>query len=155
LEPEPLSTITLLTAVLCGLLGLAIGSFLNVVVHRVPRGESVVRPASHCPSCGGQIRERHNVPVLGWLVLRGRCYDCGASISARYPIVEGVTGLLFAGVGAALAGRPAYLPAALWLVAVVLVEVGVAIDRARLPRAFRMGAAGGLVALVAVGALFA
>ena len=136
-------------------LGLAIGSFLNVVIHRVPRDESLVQPGSHCPECGNPVRARHNVPVLGWLMLRGRCYDCGAEISARYPIVEGVTGLLFAGAGAALAGRPAYLPAVLWLVAVIVVEVGVAIDRVRLPRAFRMGAAGGLVALVAVGVLFA
>ena len=58
------------------MLGLVIGSFLNVVVHRVPRGESVVSPPSACPRCGTPIRTRHNVPVLGWLVLRGRCYDC-------------------------------------------------------------------------------
>ena len=85
-------------AVLAGLLGLAIGSFLNVVIYRVPAGESIVRPASRCPSCGAEIRNRHNVPVMGWLVLRGRCYDCKAPISARYPLVEAFTGLLFAAV---------------------------------------------------------
>jgi leader peptidase (prepilin peptidase)/N-methyltransferase len=79
-----------------GLLGLAIGSFLNVVLHRVPRGESVVHPPSHCPLCGAQIRARHNVPVLGWLVLRGRCHDCRAPIPARYPLVEAATGAVFA-----------------------------------------------------------
>src|ERR671934_1842231 len=85
-------------AVLAGILGLAIGSFLNVVIYRVPAGESIVRPASRCPSCGAAIRNRHNVPVLGWVVLRGKCFDCQTRISPRYPLVELVTGLLFAGV---------------------------------------------------------
>ena len=102
-------------AVLAGLLGLAIGSFLNVVIYRVPAGESIVRPASRCPSCGAEIRNRHNVPVFGWLVLRGKCYDCKAPISARYPLVELVTGLLFAAVTLRIlhldlnAAAPAYL----------------------------------------------
>ena len=81
---------------MAGILGLMIGSFLNVVLYRVPRGESVAYPASHCPECGHEIRVRHNVPVLGWFVLRGRCYDCAAPISARYPLVEAATGVLFA-----------------------------------------------------------
>jgi leader peptidase (prepilin peptidase)/N-methyltransferase len=140
---------------LCGLFGLAIGSFLNVVVHRVPRGESVVSPPSHCPHCEMLIRDRHNVPVLGWLVLRGRCYDCAAPISARYPIVEALTGVLFAAAGAALAGHATLIPAALWLVAVIVVEAGVAVDHTSLPTAFRFGAAGGLVGLAVVGVLFA
>jgi leader peptidase (prepilin peptidase) / N-methyltransferase len=71
--------------VIAALLGLAIGSFLNVVIYRVPAGESVVSPPSRCPRCGNQIRNRHNLPVLGWLMLRGRCYDCGLPISARRP----------------------------------------------------------------------
>lgn len=75
---------------------MAIGSFLNVVAHRVPAGESIVHPPSACPSCGHAIRNRHNVPVLGWLVLRGRCFDCREPISARYPLVEAGTGLVFA-----------------------------------------------------------
>jgi leader peptidase (prepilin peptidase) / N-methyltransferase len=83
-------------AVFAGLLGLAIGSFLNVVVHRVPLGLSVVHPPSACPGCGHQIRARHNVPVLGWLVLRGRCYDCRMPISVRYPVVEAAAGTVFA-----------------------------------------------------------
>ncbi|MEU0093485.1 prepilin peptidase [Kribbella sp. NPDC006257] len=82
--------------VLVLLLGLAVGSFLNVVIHRVPRGESVVSPASRCPRCGRPIRARHNIPVLGWLILRGRCAYCGTPISARYPLVELGTGVLFA-----------------------------------------------------------
>ncbi|WP_328335017.1 prepilin peptidase [Kribbella sp. NBC_00382] len=82
--------------VLALLLGVAVGSFLNVVIHRVPRHESIVRPASRCPHCGTPIRSRHNLPVVGWLILRGRCADCGTPISVRYPLVELGTGLLFA-----------------------------------------------------------
>ena len=78
--------------------GLAIGSFLNVVIHRLPRGESIVKPRSRCPGCGTQIRSVDNVPVLSWLLLRGRCRTCGEPISARYPLVEALTGLLFAAV---------------------------------------------------------
>lgn len=78
------------------LLGLVVGSFLNVVVWRVPRGESVVRPPSACPACGHPVRPRDNVPVLSWLLLRGRCRDCGAPISPRYLVVEATTGVLFA-----------------------------------------------------------
>ena len=70
------------------LFGLAIGSFLNVVIYRVPRQESIVSPGSHCPSCDNPIKGRHNVPVVGWLLLRGRCASCRARISARYPLVE-------------------------------------------------------------------
>ena len=78
-------------AALAGAFGLIIGSFLNVVAYRLPRGESVVFPASHCPSCDTPIKPYDNVPVLSWLVLRGRCRSCHNSISARYPIVEAVT----------------------------------------------------------------
>src|SRR5205085_3397993 len=81
--------------ILVGLLGLAIGSFLNVVVHRVPAGRSVVSPGSHCPGCSTPIRARHNVPVAGWLLLRGRCADCAEPIPARYPLVEALTAVLF------------------------------------------------------------
>ena len=86
----------MLIVVLCALLGLAVGSFLNVVVWRVPRGESVVSPPSACPACGARIRARDNVPIVSWLVLHGRCRDCRARISRRYPLVELVTALLFA-----------------------------------------------------------
>jgi len=76
--------------------GAMIGSFLNVVIHRLPREESIVLPASRCPSCGSAIRPYDNVPVLSWLVLRGRCRSCKAGINARYPAVEALTALLFA-----------------------------------------------------------
>lgn len=82
-------------AIIPGVLGLLIGSFLNVVVYRVPLGRSVVRPASACPGCSALIQPRDNVPVISWLLLRGRCRNCSTGISWRYPAVEFGTGLLF------------------------------------------------------------
>src|SRR5947209_8449971 len=81
-----------------GLAGLIFGSFFNVVAHRLPRGESLAAPASRCPGCGTPIKPYDNVPVLSWLILRGRCRSCGEPISPRYPIVEAVTGALYAAV---------------------------------------------------------
>lgn len=75
--------------------GLVIGSFLNVVIYRVPRRESLLHPGSHCPSCGAPVRWYHNLPVVSWLALRGRCRDCHARISARYPLVESITAIAF------------------------------------------------------------
>ena len=86
----------LAVASLAGLLGLAAGSFANVVIHRVPRHESVIRPPSRCPACGTRIGWRDNVPVVGWLLLRGRCRACRAPISWSYPAVELVMGVLWA-----------------------------------------------------------
>ena len=82
-------------AVCCGVLGLSVGSFLNVVIHRVPRKESVVRPRSACPSCHTTIRNRDNIPVLSWILLKGHCRDCRISISPRYALVEALTSALF------------------------------------------------------------
>jgi leader peptidase (prepilin peptidase)/N-methyltransferase len=79
-----------------GLFGALIGSFLNVVAYRVPVGESLVSPGSHCPGCGAAVRPYDNVPVLSWLLLRGRCRDCGTRISPRYPLVELLTAAAFA-----------------------------------------------------------
>lgn len=81
-----------------GLFGALIGSFLNVVVWRTPRGESLVHPGSHCPHCDHEIRWFDNIPVISWLVLRGKCRDCGGPISSRYPLVELGTALFFAGI---------------------------------------------------------
>src|SRR4051812_47870826 len=103
--------------VLCGVLGLIIGSFLNVVVWRVPRGESVAQPGSRCPACGHSVRAWDNVPVLSYLLLKGHCRDCDASISARYPLVEAGTGAVFA-ILALRIGQDAALPAFLYLGAV-------------------------------------
>lgn len=79
-----------------GLFGLVVGSFLNVLIHRLPRGESLVRPASHCPACGAPIHATDNLPVLSWLLLRGRCRVCRVRISPRYPAVELANGALWA-----------------------------------------------------------
>ncbi len=79
------------------LFGLLIGSFLNVCILRIPREESVVMPPSHCPACGAGIKPYDNIPVLSWLMLRGRCRKCKTTISAQYPAVELLTGLLFVG----------------------------------------------------------
>jgi leader peptidase (prepilin peptidase)/N-methyltransferase len=81
--------------IVVGLFGLTVGSFLNVCIHRLPRRISIVFPPSNCPSCGTAIRWYHNIPVLGWLVLGGRCASCRAPISIRYPIVEALTALVF------------------------------------------------------------
>ena len=84
-----------LLAIAFAWLGLSVGSFLNVCIHRLPRGASVVRPASACPGCGYQLRWYDNLPVLSYLWLRGRCRQCGAGISARYPVIEVLTMLVF------------------------------------------------------------
>jgi len=119
------------------LLGLAVGSFLNVVIYRVPRGESVVSPASRCPGCGTPIRAHHNVPVLGWLILRGRCASCRTSISARYPLVELGTGLLFAALTWRLdrLGRLPAVPAYLWFGAVGIALALIDLELRKLPNA--------------------
>jgi leader peptidase (prepilin peptidase) / N-methyltransferase len=83
--------------VYAALFGLVFGSFLNVVVHRLPRGGSIVRPRSACPWCGGAIAARDNVPLLSYAWLRGRCRRCGGPISPRYPLLEAATALLFVG----------------------------------------------------------
>ncbi|WP_205748684.1 A24 family peptidase [Cryobacterium sp. LW097] len=85
---------------LAAILGLLIGSFLNVVVHRVPNGMSLLSPPSSCPACGGRIKAYDNIPVLSWLILRGKCRFCRASISTRYPLVEAGTALMFVAVAA-------------------------------------------------------
>jgi leader peptidase (prepilin peptidase)/N-methyltransferase len=105
----PLLWGTVVGIVVAGAFGLAIGSFLNVVVYRVPAGKSIVSPPSACPRCGNEIRPYDNVPVLSWLVLRGKCRDCRSAISARYPLVEAATGVFFATV--ALWQLPAILAA--------------------------------------------
>jgi len=137
-------------AAAAGLLGLVVGSFLNVVIHRLPRGESLVSPRSRCPRCAGPIRARDNVPVLSWLWLRGRCRHCGAAISARYPALELATGLLFV----AFAWRFGPVPTLpLWLAFGALLLAAAAIDAEHqiVPDELSLGAlALGLVAMPAL-----
>jgi leader peptidase (prepilin peptidase)/N-methyltransferase len=127
----------MLWAVVAGVFGLAVGSFLNVVIYRVPSGESLVSPPSKCPSCGAPIRHRHNVPVFGWLLLRGKCFDCMMPISARYPLVEAATGVLFAAVTWRLLviDMPWALAAYLYLAAAGVALAMIDIDVKRLPDA--------------------
>ncbi|WP_408899597.1 prepilin peptidase [Nocardioides sp. R1-1] len=133
---------------------MAIGSFLNVVAHRVPAGESVVHPPSACPACKHPIRHRHNVPVLGWLVLRGRCFDCDASVSARYPLVEAGTGLAFVLVALRLGsdgGGPRLLPAYLVFAAVSIALALIDLDVHRLPDVIVLPSYPVLAVLLALG----
>ena len=118
----------------CGLLGLAIGSFLNVVIYRVPRHESIVSPRSACPNCGTPILERDNIPILSWIILGGRCRACREPISPRYPIVELTCSGLFAGA-AARVGFNWYLPALLIFLAGLLALGAIDLDLMILPRA--------------------
>jgi leader peptidase (prepilin peptidase)/N-methyltransferase len=112
-------------------LGLLFGSFLNVCISRLPRGESIVHPRSHCPQCGAPIRWYDNVPVINWFLLRGRCRDCKESISWRYPLIELATGLWFATIIfhcmlQSLANGNVQLSTE-WWVSLVVTSIGVAI----------------------------
>src|SRR2546426_141253 len=122
----------------CGVLGLLVGSFLNVVIWRVPRKLSVVRPPSHCPQCETPIRPRDNVPVLSWLLLRGKCRHCGNPIPVRYPLVEASGGVLFAAVALRFGtdwALPAYLvlTAALLAISIIDLEHFIVPDRITAP----------------------
>jgi leader peptidase (prepilin peptidase)/N-methyltransferase len=119
------------------LLGLAIGSFLNVVIYRLPVGKSLVRPPSQCPTCAQPIRTRHNIPVVGWLALRGKCAHCRTAISLRYPLVELGCALLFVAMTLRIAQLhvlPA-LPAYLYFAAIGIALSMIDIDTHRLPNA--------------------
>jgi leader peptidase (prepilin peptidase)/N-methyltransferase len=115
-----------------GLLGLVVGSFLNVVIHRVPLRQSVVWPASQCPVCHEPIRPLDNVPLLSYLLLRGRCRACKARISARYPLVEALTGALFA-AAAYTFGLDLRLLSALVLISVLIALAGIDLEHRLLP----------------------
>jgi leader peptidase (prepilin peptidase)/N-methyltransferase len=122
-----------LLAAFVAALGAIIGSFLNVVIHRVPREESIAFPASHCPSCGTAIRPYDNIPVVSWAVLRGRCRSCRAPISARYPSVELLTAVLFALTFVLHSGVTLSLPFDLAFVAAVVALVFIDAEHMILP----------------------
>lgn len=88
-------SLDLFLGIYAGLLGLVVGSYLNVVIHRLPRHQPTVVERSRCPHCGKAIRPWHNIPLIGYLILGGRCYDCRKTIHWRYPVVEGLVGILF------------------------------------------------------------
>jgi leader peptidase (prepilin peptidase)/N-methyltransferase len=122
------------------LAGLAIGSFLNVVAYRLPREESLSSPPSHCPSCDTPIKWYDNVPVLGWLLLRGHCRACGAAISWRYPAVELGTGLLF-GLVAATQDDTIRIVLGLLLVTTLVPITLIDLDTRRIPNAITLPSA--------------
>jgi leader peptidase (prepilin peptidase) / N-methyltransferase len=94
-----------------GACGAAVGSFVNVLAYRLPRRESIVKPRSRCPRCETQIAGYDNIPVVSWLLLRGRCRHCKSAIPVRYPLVEALTALLFVGVGLKIGLEQSLLPA--------------------------------------------
>lgn len=119
-----------------GIFGLLIGSFLNVVIARVPVGQSIITPASTCPGCGALLHWRDNVPLVSWLILRGRCRSCGKPISVRYPLVEAGNAVLWLGLSWwALAGadRTSLLPLLLVLASAGLALAMIDIEHHRLP----------------------
>jgi len=137
-------------AALAGVFGAVFGSFLNVVAHRLPRHESVVKPRSRCPACGAQIRPYDNVPVLSWLLLRGHCRDCGTRISPRYPLVEAATALLCA--GAVLShGTAAGIALSVALILVLVPAALIDLEHRIIPN--RLTGAGALLALALGSAL--
>ena len=131
-----------------GLMGLLIGSFVNAVAHRIPRGISVITPPSACPACGHEIRPRDNIPIAGWLILRGRCRDCRGPIPMRYPLVEAATGGVFA-VMAAVLGPVWVLPAFWWFSGVTIALVVTDLDFRRIPN--RILYPGSVVATILLG----
>jgi leader peptidase (prepilin peptidase) / N-methyltransferase len=141
-----------LIAAFAALFGLAVGSFLNVVIYRVPIGKSVVSPASACPSCGHPIGVRDNVPVFSWLLLRARCRYCGAPISARYVLVE--LGVAAAWVGSAL--RFASVEEAAFVavsLSVLITLAAIDLEHRRLPNVIVLPATAGSLVWVAAVAL--
>lgn len=136
----------------CLLLGLIFGSFANVVIARVPDGGSLLRPASTCPRCGSAIRPRDNVPLLSWVLLRGRCRSCEGPISAEYPLVELACAALFAGIGWRI-GPTWALPGFLlygWLLLVVAV---IDLHTRRIPNRLTYPLTPALLALLGLAAL--
>lgn len=139
--------------VLAAVLGLLIGSFLNVVIVRVPAGRSVVRPGSACMTCGEPVSGRDNVPVLSWVLLRGRSRCCDEPVSGRYPLVEAATAIAFGAV-AAWVGLSWILPALLYLAAISIALTMIDLELRRLPNAIVLPSypvAAALLTLAALG----
>jgi len=126
--------------ILAGVTGAAIGSFLNVVVHRLPRKQSLIRPASRCPECEVAIRPYDNIPIVSWLLLRGRCRNCSAAIAARYPLIELLTAVLFVAV-ALVRGVDAGLLYELPFVAVLVAVAAIDLEHKIIPNRIVLPAA--------------
>jgi leader peptidase (prepilin peptidase)/N-methyltransferase len=139
-------------AAVAGVVGLLVGSFLNVVIARVPEGRSVVTPRSACPACGTPIAPSQNVPVVSWLLLRGRAACCGVPISRRYPLVELLTAAAFAAV-TAWQELSWLLPALLYLAAISIALTMIDLDHFRLPDRIVLPSYGVVAVLLGVAAL--
>jgi leader peptidase (prepilin peptidase)/N-methyltransferase len=139
-------------AVACFVLGLLLGSFANVVIVRVPEGRSLVKPSSRCPSCRAPITPRDNIPVLSWLLLRGRCRACGVRVASRYPLVELATGITFAAVYAQV-GLSWALPAFLLYTWTLIVVAVIDARTRRIPNRLTYPLTPALLVLFVVGAL--
>ncbi len=157
---------TIIVPAIVGVLGAAIGSFLNVVIYRVPAGISVVHPPSACPSCSARVRPYDNIPIVSWLVLRGRCRDCAAPFSGRYALVELVTALAFAGIAAwqlpALLAAPStpstvagalVMLALLYFAAISIALAAIDLDTHRLPNVIVLPSYAVLAALLGAAAI--
>jgi leader peptidase (prepilin peptidase)/N-methyltransferase len=131
--------------------GLAIGSFVTVVAHRVPRGESIVQPRSHCVACGTQIAAADNVPLLSWLVLGGRSRCCDEAISARYPLTELTLGTLYAATVLVHWGDPTEIALGLVLVTTLVAVTLTDLEQRIIPNRILLVAAATAVAIAAVG----
>jgi len=140
-----------IAAVAAFVAGLAVGSFVTVVAHRVPRGESIVAPRSRCPSCGSQIAVFDNVPVLSWLLLRGRSRCCGEPISARYPLTELTLGALYAATVLVLWDDPTELALGLVFVTMLTAVTLTDLERRVIPNRILFVAAVAAVTIAAVG----
>jgi leader peptidase (prepilin peptidase)/N-methyltransferase len=135
---------------LAALLGLVFGSFFNVCIWRIPLRQSITSPPSHCPRCRKPIRPYDNIPVLSWLILRGRCRDCGQPISVRYPLVEALTGLLFVAAYARF-GFSLLTVKAIVFISLLIITAFIDLDHQVIPFGFSvtglvLGLAGGLAA---------
>ena len=131
--------------------GLLVGSFLTVVAHRVPRGESIVGPRSRCPSCGAQIAAYDNLPVVSWLVLRGRARCCGAPISPRYPLTEVAVAALYAATVVVLWDDPTELVLGLIFLAVLVAVTLTDLERRIIPNKILLVGAVAALAVAAIG----
>lgn len=130
-----MNSLEILVVALLALFGLAVGSFLNVVIARVPESVSVIAPRSRCPRCHTELANRDNIPVLSWLALRGKCRTCSAPISKRYPLIEAVTAIVWAGLGVYVLTRDSVglLPLLLVSSAILIALFVIDLDHKRLP----------------------
>lgn len=122
----------LMLTIMASIFGMVIGSFLNVVIHRIPRSESVIWPGSHCPTCGAGIRPLDNIPLLSFILLRGRCRSCQSAISSRYPMVELLTAIVFGALVWKNGPTPEVLPEMLFAAAIIAL-IGIDVETRTLP----------------------